>query len=296
MNLIVAADIHLMAVKPEFRIDDFKYEQDRKFKHILAKGVEYGADVAIAGDLFDAKDAPAWLVNRYMRLIKNFPHRVFVVFGNHDSYYHSEENEKTQLGTLIEAGVVTLLGAEPEYPESKTILYGASWGQEVPVPVNRYGTKVLIAHKTVTEAPPPPWLTGAVQGKHYLIDNPDYDFIVTGDFHEPFVVQEGNRYLINPGTMTRNKVNMDSYQPVFYLLRDGQAPMEIKIPVSTGVFASQAEIREAGGLDPELLAEFERSLKFGSEGPTFKKVVEKVVENMDDDIKNLIMEILEDAC
>jgi len=25
-------------------------------------------------------------------------------------------------------------------------------------------------------------------------------------------------------------------------------------------------------------------------------VVEKVVENMDDDIKNLIMEILEDAC
>jgi predicted phosphodiesterase len=295
--LIVAADLHLRHSAPEFRTDDYSETQLKKFQFILDTAMERDAVVCLAGDVFDSKDGPAWHLNRYIDLLKTYDSlEVCVVFGNHDSYYHDPGNwQRTQLGTLVLAGLVTPLNSMPYLIGDGTFLYGRSWGEEYPTPCvgEKIGKHILISHTTVTKTLPPAWLNQAVTGEQMIKMNPGFDYIVTGDFHEKFVVESDFATLINTGPMCRIEIDKADFQPSIWSISDNWVE-EIMIPIESDVFADVNELRTVGGFNQEILNRFAQSMEFQGGRPTFKNMVEQLLATeKDEEVKQLAREIFD---
>lgn len=293
--VIALADTHFSHVNPQYRIDDYPAAQLEKLDFVLHQCLIYDAVLVIAGDVFDRKDAPARLVNSLIDLFKSYQAVVtYVVQGNHDSYFHSSENLfKTQLGTLIASGVVELLGVDdPIFIEDGTYLYGRSWGCDYPVATTS-GTNILISHTTVTETTPPAWMTEAVTAKRMLELHPSFDYIVTGDWHEKFVVELGLNTLINPGPLSRMETGKVGYQPSCFIITD-QGVKEQMIPIKADVFGEVSLLKDSGGFNQELLKRFEDSMSFENGKPTFRGLVENMLKTeTDEEVRTLAREIFD---
>jgi hypothetical protein len=268
--IVAVADTHFSHANPQHRTDDYCAVQLSKFRFILEVARYNRAALVIAGDIFDKKDAPVRLVNSIMMLLSEYQEvEVYVVFGNHDSYFHSVEGrERTQLGTLLLSEKVTLIDKALNIGDN-TWLYGRSWGEEYPKPV-KFGTQILVAHVPVTENVPPPWMTGAVCADEMLEKHPGFDYIITGDWHEAFSKTVGLNTLINCGPMCRMEIGKKDFQPVCWLISDSGFH-SIGIPILHGVFAEDVIQLK---LDSGLLKRFEDSMKFTESKPTFRSMVE----------------------
>lgn len=296
-SIIFVADTHLMAATPKFRKDICHEAQYRKMEWILAKCLEHKCPLCIAGDVFDKKDSPAWHVNKYLDLFLNSGVKVYVVFGNHDQYFHSPENNRTQLGTLVIAKAVELLSAPVDL--GWCVLQGRSWGEAYPEPIPGR-VNILAAHETVTAGEPPPWMPDAFSARKMIQAHPGFEYIITGDFHEPFQLKADGCQLINTGPMTRTDVTKVDYQPRCYLVRPDSWE-SLSIPIEQDVFDTDAiELEKSlktSKMSKEQMEAFEQALAQSSEAkPTFRNNVSLLLAAVKDgEIKSLAKEILEDV-
>jgi len=113
--------------------------------------------------------------------------------------------------------------------------------------------------------------TGVNTAEGLLRKYPNYKLIVSGDNHQPFAYHFRGRWLVNPGSMTRQKIG-DNYAPGFFVYHEGGETWEAKVErvtfphkenVLLGVTSQQFETIYGGS--PEKVEEFLSLLQEGED-------------------------------
>ena len=249
---ILAADIHLRDTTPVCRTDDFRGAMERKLDFIRALQKEHGGiPVLVAGDVFDHWKPSPELLRWSIEHIQNW----ICIPGQHDLPQHSLElYGKSGLAVLEAAGCVTVLtDSYYEYVTETTQIVGFPWGVE-PGPISKLNNyAVALVHRLVYlgEAPFPGAEVSGSTAKALLQKMEGFDLVVTGDNHETFVVNEdsvtsyrwtvgscgnGERLLINPGSMMRTTVKQAEHEPCVFLWYTGTNTVErVVLPHRKGV-------------------------------------------------------------
>jgi DNA repair exonuclease SbcCD nuclease subunit len=227
-DLIIVSDIHLMERQPPARTDDFVSAQFIKLDFISQLQKEHDCDVVCGGDLFDHWKPSPWLIRK---TIKHLPGRFHTVYGQHDLQNHNFELwEKSGIAVLEAAGALTVLDE-------------AHWGhkpKEGSLFFPRYERSILVWHK-YNYIGKQPWPDCQEPTGHTLLDDhPEFDLIITGDNHIPFVVKKDGRLLVNPGSMTRTKADQIDHGPRVYLWYAEENKVEpVYLPIADDVVSRE---------------------------------------------------------
>lgn len=224
MKIGICGDQHWTNSKPANRTDNYEETVLRKLDWEITTCVERGcAAMVFPGDLFDSYKVPYGLTQKVIQRFRagEMYHTMdFVcVFGQHDQRYHTLGTENTPLGVLLEAvPSLTLLDDTPAMTlegDERVHWYGASWGQEIPVPRNENMYNILVMHRMVI-GDKKLWegQTDYSQADKLLKDHPEYDLIITGDNHQRVIARNlRGRAVINMGSMMRSTIAQTDHEP-----------------------------------------------------------------------------------
>jgi len=216
MKLILLSDTHLLRDKPISRLDNTYETQFIKLEFIFEYAKKYDAKIIIAGDIFN-KPRSWHLLPKMIDFLKKYNIKVYVVYGQHDVYLYSNlSKDKTNLGILAKAGLVTVLNEEPFY-DFDIAFYGCSYGQEIPKIKNKKCFNILVIHAPIAEKALYP-NQNYLDSLKLLKDNP-FDLIVAGDIHQKFINIFKGRFICNSGPLIRKESTIYnfSHKPGFFL-------------------------------------------------------------------------------
>lgn len=205
VDAILTADWHLREDTPVCRTDDFWEAQWDMVDQVSRLQRKFNCPVLHAGDLFHHwKPSPRLLSMTSKKLPKDF----YSVYGNHDLPQHSMDlAEKCGLYNLFinHKALRPLVNQQVDLGFDNANLFIGD-------------RDILISHVFVYKGKPPfPGAEKEPEG-HWLLDTyKQYDLIVTGDNHQPFVCEEDGRLLVNPGSLTRQTAKQISYRPRVWL-------------------------------------------------------------------------------
>lgn len=234
-DAILTADWHLREDVPTAYVGDF-YNDQWEAVDFVSKLQEkhFQCPVLHAGDLFDHwKPSPKLLSDTIEHLPVNF----YSVAGNHDLPQHNLSLiEKSGIYTLDAANIILLIHGRyfEHYFNDKMIVEGRSWGEE---PTNNR-RKALLWHVMTYQAQAPfPGCTSPKAGK-LLRTYKNYDLIVTGDNHTPFVEEYKGRLLVNPGSLMRQTADQIDFKPRVYLwYADANTVEPVFLPFKEGAIS-----------------------------------------------------------
>jgi DNA repair exonuclease SbcCD nuclease subunit len=237
MRFVAISDLHLTCTNPISRLDNIEETWKRKLRFVLNYCYDNEAILLLAGDIFDKPRDWKTMVEAYS-LIKEYQFGIFAVFGQHDTHLYSDKTrDHTSLGVLCKTNLVWNL-SEQAYGshisttiDHKLYIQGASYGQEVPNPVDDY-FNVLVIHKNISDEP-------LYYGHEYtdakrFLKAHNFDLIVCGDAHKTFMESFKGRYIVNSGPMLRLEAieNMFKHEPGFWVYdtEDKRYPLFHSIP------------------------------------------------------------------
>lgn len=206
VDAILTADWHLRDDRPISRTDDFFASQRKKLIAIQELQTRYDCPVYHAGDLFHNWKASPFLLSEAMMFL---PDDFYTVYGQHDLPQHSLDlKNKSGINVLDTAGFLTVLD-------------DGSFGEKIMGP--NFGTgnrKGLLLHKFVWDGKKIPWPGCEEVTAEELLDEYNFDLIVSGDHHKPFVYEKYGRLVVNPGCLTRQAADYADHQPRVYLYEE----------------------------------------------------------------------------
>ena len=247
-DAILCADLHIWYGQPRCRTDVFKEALIRKINWLKTKsgkiihtpnGYEFNSDfvgedipIICAGDVFHKwNNDPALLAD----MIETLPHMICIP-GQHDVPGNTMSNYPlSSLRVLEAADAVSVI----RFTERKTQFSGS---------LTLCGREILLVHELLWAKKP--W-TGLTKGNavDFINKNSEYDLIVSGDNHEPFVVQNEKTLLVNPGSFTRMTAAQKDHKPRVYLWYAKTNTVEpLYIPIEEDV-VSNKHLAEGDSLD-----------------------------------------------
>ena len=289
MKYIAAADLHIRETTPRFRKDDYFQTGLNKLRWIIELANKENATLLVAGDIYDTSKATSRVVNRIMEIIVQAKYPPIVVEGQHDLLYHKDLVDSP----LYTLGLSKYLTIHQQTEEICTV----PWTAEIP----DVKSSILMMHKCITEDTPPFFLPDAVSAGSVLRKHgQNHSYIVSGDYHVPFVVKYRKCNLINCGTMLRNTKDMIDYKPCVFMF-DSDIPLKVKrieIPIAPPeeVFDLDAiAYQEKHGIQMDL-TKMAKLIEQGFEEVEFSPIVWRVYEESGSTVdKNLIWRILRNA-
>lgn len=220
---ILTSDWHLREDKPICRIDDFFETQWKKVDFIKQLQAKYNCPVLHAGDLFDHWKPSPYLLSK---TIEYLPKQFYTVYGNHDLPQHNINlAEKCGIYTLYKSKVVEILDGchWNQYPKESSIGIETSKGKNIKyadgITPEFYKTlvKEILLWHIMTYQGQKPWSDCPSPTAIKLLKKyPQYDLIITGDNHKPFVEEYQGRLLVNPGSLSRQSAS-ETHKPRVYL-------------------------------------------------------------------------------
>ena len=244
-SAILTGDIHLREDTPTCRTDDFFAAQEKKIEFLYELQKEHNCEILDAGDLFHKYKSSPFLLKW---AIENMPD-IVTVPGNHDLPAHNlDDIHKSDLGVLYAAGVATVLA--PEYDESPHIcglrrktyeVWGFPWGKKIKPPTGNFGHRKVALNHVLTYTGRRLWPGMKADGATKILKaNPDYDLIVTGHNHLPFAIEYEGRWLVNPGSLTRQTADQIDHKPRVYLWYEEDNTVEpVYLPVEKDVISRE---------------------------------------------------------
>jgi DNA repair exonuclease SbcCD nuclease subunit len=225
---ILTADWHLREDKPICRTDDFWTTQWKKVDFIRNLQETCGCPILHAGDLFNHWKPSPFLLSEAIRHISTL---FYTIYGNHDLPGHN-------INLADKSGVKTL-----EISDTIDVIESNYWGAEeiksiLPIPFINTDRKIAVCHlMTYTGKPPWPGCTDP-SAEELLEQCPEFDLILVGHHHKPFVVEKDGRLLVNPGPLTRQRVDDIDLKPRVYLWYAETNTVEpIFLPIQDGVIS-----------------------------------------------------------
>jgi DNA repair exonuclease SbcCD nuclease subunit len=278
VTAILCGDIHLREDQPICRTDDFWSAQWRKLDFISDLQKQYQCPVWCSGDLFDHwKPSPMLLSEASKHLPENF----FTVYGQHDLPQHSIDlAHKCGAYNLMVNGKVSIL----QTGHWNTSLDDGRTGFIV------RDRQATIQHITTYQGKLPwPGCTSPMAAS-LLRKYPQFDLIVTGDNHKPFVEEYKGRLLVNVGSMMRSTADQINYKPCVWLwYAETNTVKPVYLPIEEGVISREhLEVQEQreSRIDAfinRLNTEWEASLSFEENLEVFAK---------QNNIRKSVMEII----
>lgn len=272
MKFLACGDTHVTDKKPRNRKDEnylntvidkmtfvFDYAENHNVHSIL-----------YPGDVFDTPKVPHKVVDRVIDTLTSkfnpgFP-RVYAVHGQHDVYYHRNDLFNTPLGVLITAGIVKLLGSNPEElvdaKGNSVHLYGAGWNEDIPDIKDSDAFNVLLTHRMVIHQDKIWNEQEDFEQAAVLLKQNKFNLIVSGDNHHSFVCHYRNRVLVNCGSLMRSTVAQYNHKPCCYLYEtDTKTASRIQIPYRPAEEVIDLEASEKQKKVDETTVAFITSLK-----------------------------------
>jgi len=223
---ILTADWHLRPDTPICRTDEFVDTMIEKVKFVLNLSAQYDhIPILIAGDIGNKPHGqmgwPCWLLEWIISLFHN--KHIVVIPGQHDLPNHQLDRlDESGLGVLMSCGSVWK--SAENYPCGYFDVHPFPYGIEIEhrdsqKRVDGKGMKrnVAMSHQMVIENKPLWPGQNAPKGHALLKKWPCYDLILTGDNHNPFVVEHKGRLLVNPGSLMRQTAEQIDHRPRVYL-------------------------------------------------------------------------------
>jgi DNA repair exonuclease SbcCD nuclease subunit len=216
-DLILMSDKHLREpdAQPICRLDNAWETQWIKLDFITSLQDKYGCPVVNAGDLFDKWKPSPYLLSKVM---EHLPNQFLSIYGQHDLPEHNFKlRYKSGIRTLETAFKLQTLGKYTNLTHLKFCVYGCNWKESPVSDVNPNIINVLVWH-TFTYQGKEPW-PGCTdpKAKTLLRKYPQFDLILTGDNHTPFVEEFEGRLLVNPGSIMRMDADQINHRPRVYL-------------------------------------------------------------------------------
>ena len=224
-SLILCSDFHIREDQPICRTDNFFETQWKKIDFIASIQLKYNCPVLHAGDLFHHWKPSPFLLSETM---KHLPKMFFTIYGNHDLPQHNMElSNKCGVYTLEQAGKLNGI-----CPEGIQFL---SWGM-TPFENN---DNILIWHIFNYQGKLPWPDCPSPTANRLLKKYPQFDLIVTGDNHQPFVEEYEGRLLVNSGSILRQSVS-ETHKPRIYLWFSETNTVEpVYLPISEDVISRE---------------------------------------------------------
>jgi len=215
-DAILSADWHIRPDTPVCRTDDFTFAMWQKIEAILALSKENGCPVIVAGDVGNEAYWPNWLLEKTIKIFEG--HEIIAIPGQHDLPNHKIDLfDKSGLGVLTAAGVVNTI-FRPILVNNQFGLFPFPYGTDIEKNRKKSGSpNVAIVHQMVIEDKPLWPDQEAPKGHQLLKILPEYDLILSGDNHNPFVAKYKDRLLVNPGSMMRTRADQIGHKPRVYL-------------------------------------------------------------------------------
>ena len=268
MKILCGPDLHAKERAPRCRTDDYFQTFLGKLKWIMELADKEGVAVVVfPGDVFDSYRASDFLKSTLIGIFQDSWADVVVVSGQHDQRHHTLDLSNTPLGVLSAAGAVTVLGDwifsrdKGDAGNKATHFYGASWGQEVPKRQYEEFFNVLATHRMIIKDNPL-WegQEDFSRAKNFLRAS-DFDLIISGDNHQFFMEEVGDRYLINCGSLMRSSISQVDHEPRVVLFdTDCREAKEFKVPIQPSEEVMDLEQVEKQKEKNEKLGEFIDSL------------------------------------
>ena len=248
-SAILCADIHLMESNPVCRLDDFINEaQWKKMQWLKDLQAKYHCPVLNAGDLFDHwKPSPELLA----KAIQYIPKRFASICGQHDLPQHSLDLiHKSGIYVLKQAGKVELFeegswGKEPTgdittFFDLNNLAYYKQGDDDTQPPKNIPSRNIFIWHTHVYQGKLPWPDCPSPSALKVLKKYPQFDLILTGDNHKPFVESYEGRLLVNPGSLFRTTADQITHEPRVYLWYAETNTVEpVYVPIEAGVISRE---------------------------------------------------------
>lgn len=249
-SAILGSDFHIRETTPECRTEEeFLPAQWGKLDFISDLQKEHECPVLHGGDLFHHWKPSPWLLTKAMQ---HLPENFFTIYGQHDLPAHAlADQDKSGIYALAEAGRLV-------------ILPGTHWGESPSIPSLTIGQgkeiqrKILVWHKMTYQGQKPfPGCTDPRAGG-ILRKYSEYDLVLTGDNHKPFVEEHGGRLLVNPGSLMRQSADQIDFKPRVYLYYADENRVEpVFLPIKSGV-VSRAHIERSSQRDGRIGAFVDR--------------------------------------
>lgn len=235
-DLIIGADLHIREDAPACRTDNYLAAQFSKMYFIRQLCNEHDCPFVVAGDIFDHWKPSPYILSRCLELL---PHKIICVPGQHDLPGHNlQEIVKTGLNTLVQAGrVIILSGGRSTVAGHSATVFGWSYGEVAEDPDMEAPKRILLWHQ-LTCLNKQPWPGAEATTSGALIKKLDkFDLIVTGDNHQQFCVKvdNGKRWVVNPGSMMRMSSDQEFFHPAVYGWKEDGSITRIPLPIKDGV-------------------------------------------------------------
>lgn len=211
-KFIACSDLHIRKKTPRARKDLFYSSIRRKLAWLFNLAQSHDAYIICGGDVFDSVSVPHSVIEDVVKLAIRYEVKLLTVFGQHDLRYHVyKSHDNTPLAILLTSISLEHLDKEP-FINEQVAVQGASWERSIP-DILPGKVNILATHRMVTEG-------GPLWANHTnystapgLLNTTKYDIIVSGDNHQSFIHNEGNRYVINSGSFLRLTTTQIQYQP-----------------------------------------------------------------------------------
>lgn len=273
---IICSDIHLREDTPTCRTDDYFKALGKKIVFIRRLQEKYNCCVLDGGDLFTRwKSAPGlltWAIN-------NLPKRMITVAGNHDLPQHSMDMyHRSSLATLEAAGTISVNPDSLEI-DKKMVIFSCPWKSKIPIPREHYDgrRKVLLLHAMTyhKEVPFPGAEKIVTNARGFLDKAKGFDLVIIGHNHKQFIVKDGDRTLISPGSLMRMSADQMDFQPQVYLWYAEDNSIEaIKVPIEAET-VSRSHLNDESEEENRAEAFIERLREDVELGVSFEKNLER---------------------
>ena len=262
MLIVCTDDWHLRPDKPACRKEstaEWIETQLRKVNFIMKYAFEKEAIIIFAGDFsHKASDWPSWFNNEIISIFQKYPVPFYGIPGQHDLPYHDHDRiNQSNFNIFNKIGFIT-------YPFEG----GYSWGSQVPYEEK---ANIIAIHAMIIKTEKDEIFPGqlskseATTAQRILMQFPDTELFVTGDNHIPFHFKYDGRYLLNSGSITRQR-SSENHKPGFYTYNtDNKEVKWITIPHRKDVILKEEEslynLLNKTSQNPEILSLLTEEIK-----------------------------------
>lgn len=323
MRLAFLSDPHLISKSsnPIARKDNCFKTSLRKFKEVCKYCGGRNIPLFIAGDLTDIPRS-WYLLFRLISIIQNTNVEIYAVFGQHDTYLHSEQSRSTTiLGILARFGLVKLLNSSrPEqiitpggvdnysryisgvkYSSFDEVIYsfnvyGLNYGQNFgELEVNSPGPNILIIHAPIGKN----LKFEGYTPKEILKAFSFFDIIHCGDIHQTFWKSDGDRVIVNSGPLIRKTADkeMFKHKPGFWIYNCEEDIWKYRIVKhipAKDVLSRKHLDKEADKMLDEFSSKIDLAMDESDKAVKILSVIKTIIKNNDleEDVVEIINEYM----
>jgi len=234
---ILTADWHYMSSVPICRTDNSLETQDRKVKFISDLAKTHGVPILLAGDIGEEPEWANWLIERLSRLIKE--NLIIAIPGQHDLPDHQLSRwQESAFGVLHTTDRIHGLFRENHVGLGKVGIHGFPYSVTMDNKERRRPNtrNIAMTHQLIIKDRPLWEGQRSPKALELLKRFSNFDLILSGDNHKPFVVKYKNRLLVNPGSIMRISADQIDHKPRVYLwYAKSNTVKAVFIPIEAGV-------------------------------------------------------------